>query len=207
MRVAVIVVTMLVVATPAAASESCMSKTEARHQFPTVHIYWHGPDHCWDATAAQRHQIHHVRRATPIREAQQESDEHKADQPKVNPPNWRDSMSEMLPDDTAAQPSGTSQEVRADGTDTAGAGPTWADRWVDIAALPFVARWVDIPQRASRPIAEADAEMSAAPTGLVLVCIAFVLMIGTIEVLFGGTIFERRSGEVRVAQESQGWAE
>jgi hypothetical protein len=50
MRVAVIVVSMLAVSTPSEASKSCMSKTEARQHFGPVHIYWHGPDHCWDAT-------------------------------------------------------------------------------------------------------------------------------------------------------------
>jgi hypothetical protein len=221
MRVVVIVVTMLVVTSPALASESCMSKAEARQHFPAAHIYWHGSDHCWDAMAAQRHQIHSVQRGGPIREAEREPDQPKnpsknpsknsaenqtGNQSNFNQSNWRDSMSEMLPDDTSAQPSGTSSQVR-DATDVAGAGAIWADRWVDIAALPFVARWVDIPQSASRPMAEADAELSAAPTGLVVVCIAFVLMIGTIEMMFGGTIFERRAGEVRVLDESQAWAE
>ena len=42
MRVAVIVVSMLMVATPSAASQSCMSKTEARQHFGSMHIYWHG---------------------------------------------------------------------------------------------------------------------------------------------------------------------
>lgn len=224
MRVVVIVVTMLVVTAPALASESCMSKAEARQHFPAAHIYWHGSDHCWDARTAQRHQIHSVQRRASLREAEAEPDRPKdraknqpedqiknqtKDQTKVNQPNWRDSMSEMLPDDAPTQPPGTAPEARPDATDAAAtdAAATWADRWVDIAALPFSARWVDVPQGASRPIAEAGAELSAAPTGLVIVCIAFVLMIGTIEMLFGGTIFERRSGEVRVVDESQAWAE
>jgi hypothetical protein len=50
MRVAVFVVTMLVVTTPSEPSQSCMSKTEARQHFGSTYIYWHGPDHCWDAT-------------------------------------------------------------------------------------------------------------------------------------------------------------
>ena len=60
MRVAVIVVSMLMVVSPSEASESCMSKTEARQHFGLVHIYWHGVDHCWDASPGrrQRHVIH-----------------------------------------------------------------------------------------------------------------------------------------------------
>jgi hypothetical protein len=44
MRVAVIVVTMLVVVTPSETSQSCMSKAEALQHFPSVHIYWYGRD-------------------------------------------------------------------------------------------------------------------------------------------------------------------
>ena len=84
----------------------------------------------------------------------------------------------------------------AQGGDDAAAGTFWADRWVDIAGFPFVARWVDIPQ-VTRPPSSDDggAEPSAAPRSVVLMCIAFVLMIGTIEMLFGGTIFARRSDD------------
>lgn len=192
MRVAVIVVTMLVVATPAAASESCMSKAEARQHFPSVHIYWHGSDHCWDTTSAQRHQIHRVQRSAPIREAQR-----KTDQPGIDQSEWRNSMSEMLPSDDAAQPS---RDARSDGNNDSAAGTPWADRWVDIAAFPFIARWVNIPQVASPPSGEPIAEMSAAPRGVVLTCIALVLMIGTVEILFGGTIFVWRSGAVGSAE-------
>jgi len=32
----------------AAASSSCLTKHEARDIWPRAHIYWHGPDRCWD---------------------------------------------------------------------------------------------------------------------------------------------------------------
>ena len=117
MRVAVIVVTMLVATTPTVASESCMSKAEARQHFPTLHIYWHGRDHCWDAMAAQRHRIHQVQRRTPIREVARE-----IDQPKINQPKWRDSMSAMLPDDDPARSLGALGGARHDANDDAAAG-------------------------------------------------------------------------------------
>jgi hypothetical protein len=79
MRVAVIVV-LLLVTTPSEASKSCMSSTEARQHFGSVHIYWHGKDHCWDATPTRRHhQIHQV-------------------QKKIDEPKWHKAMSEMLLD-------------------------------------------------------------------------------------------------------------
>ncbi|MEO6780598.1 MAG: hypothetical protein ABI196_06740 [Bradyrhizobium sp.] len=86
MRVAVIVVSILMAGMPSEASESCLSMTEARQHFGLVHIYWHGADHCWDASPGRRqpHLIHKVAA--------------KPDQPK-----WRDAMSEMVPDANVAQ--------------------------------------------------------------------------------------------------------
>src|SRR5882672_4687711 len=70
MRVAVLVVFVSVLTTPSKASQSCMSKTEARHSFHSSHIYWHGVDHCWDATPIRRHggqhrAHHHEPKPTP----------------------------------------------------------------------------------------------------------------------------------------------
>jgi len=85
MRVAVIVVFVLVLTTPSEASKSCMSKTEALQHFGSVHIYWRGPEHCWNATPTRRHhQIHKV-------------------QQKIDQPKWYASMSEMLPDEEPVQ--------------------------------------------------------------------------------------------------------
>jgi hypothetical protein len=62
MRVAVIVVFASMLTTPSEASKSCMSKTEARQQFGS-YVYWHGPEHCWDATPTRpygvRHRVRH----------------------------------------------------------------------------------------------------------------------------------------------------
>jgi hypothetical protein len=41
---------------PAAGSPSCMTKEEARKAYPGDHIYWHGPQHCWDNKGAGRRQ-------------------------------------------------------------------------------------------------------------------------------------------------------
>ena len=213
MRVAAIVVTLLVVSSPALASESCLSMAEARRQFPDIHIYWHGPDHCWDATAAQRHQIHRVQRRTPVREVQQKIDQPKTDlsqtdqsktdqsktdlsetdRSKTDQSKWRDAMSAMLPDDGPAQRLEASRDARQAGTNDAAAGAPWTDRWVDIEQSPVVARWVDIPQVAPPPIGEPKAELLITPGGVVLVCVVFWLALGTIGVLFAGTIRQRRS--------------
>jgi hypothetical protein len=86
MRVAVSFALMLILVTPSGASESCMSLIEARQHFGLVHIYWHGADHCWDASPG-RQQRRVVHTAAP-----------KPDQRK-----WRDAMSEMVPDAQVAQ--------------------------------------------------------------------------------------------------------
>lgn len=110
MRVAVIVVSILMVATPSEASESCMSKTEARQHFGLVHIYWHGADHCWDASPGhrQRHVVHKVAS--------------KPDQPK-----WRDAMSEMILDANVAQTPWLDRWVDIKPSEL-----SLAARWVDI---------------------------------------------------------------------------
>jgi hypothetical protein len=115
MRVAMIVVSILVVSTPSEASTSCMSKTEARQHFGSVHIYWHGPDHCWDAT----HQIaYRVQR-------------------KIDQPKWRDAMSAMSPNGTPTiLPN--EEPVQAPLVDhRAEVEPSLIDaRWVDIVQVP-----------------------------------------------------------------------
>jgi hypothetical protein len=168
MPIAVIAVSMLVilaVATPSEASQSCMSKTEARQHIGSVHIYWHGRDHCWDATLTRRHHQNKVQRKLQIHEVQENIDQ----------PNWHDSMSKMLPDDELVQ-------------------TPWVDRWANIElSRPIVARWVDIVQVAPLPIIERETEPMVTPRGvmLVLVFIAIVLTLETIEVLFRCTIYER----------------
>jgi hypothetical protein len=31
-----------------AVTSDCMTESQARAKFPRSHLYWHGPDHCWD---------------------------------------------------------------------------------------------------------------------------------------------------------------
>jgi hypothetical protein len=84
MPAAVIAISMLValaMGTSSGASQACMSKAEARQHFASVHIYWHGRDHCWDATSS--------RRRNAIQKLQQ--------------PKWRDAMSKIVPETTSVQ--------------------------------------------------------------------------------------------------------
>ncbi len=161
MRVAVIIVLTSLLSTPSEASQPCMTKTEARQHFGSVHIYWHGEDHCWDATPTRRHhQIHKV---------QQKIDQPKIARPKIDQPKWHESMSEMLPDEEPVQ-------------------TPWVDRWVDIEPpqIPIVARWVDIVQDAPAPIIESKLEPMVTPRTVVMAIITIALTLAIVELLFGG---------------------
>ena len=73
MRVAVIVVGLVVVSTPSQASKSCMTQAEARQQFATSHLYWHGSGHCWDAMTPSRRGVVPRVRENVQREAQRDA--------------------------------------------------------------------------------------------------------------------------------------
>jgi hypothetical protein len=176
MRVAVIVVTMLAVTTPSEASQSCMSKAEARQHFGAVHIYWHGPDHCWDATFSRHRQVQ-VRRKPPIQEVQRQSE-----------PKWHDAMSAMLTDDDAVRSLTTPTPLGIEHQgDDAAIGTSWADRWVDIgpSQSPLVARRVRVVELSPPPVSELKSVlMISTHDMLVLAFIAFVLTLGTVGVLY-----------------------
>jgi hypothetical protein len=154
MRVALFVVFVSVLATPSEASRSCMTKTEARQHFGSVHIYWHGAGHCWNATSTRRHhQVHKVQR-------------------KINPPKWRESMSRMLPDETSKML-----------PDEEPVQKTWVDRWVDIESPPIVSRWVDIAQVTPSPVIEPKSEPMVTLRGMVMLIIAITLTLAIVEFL------------------------
>jgi hypothetical protein len=167
MRVGVIVVSILVLSTSSEASKSCMNKTEARQHFGSAWLYWHGKDHCWDATPGRRH--HQIRQA-----------ERKAHKPK-----WRESMSRMLPEAESAQAPPSAQAAPA--ARAAQAAPSvqsaaamqpapWVNRWVDIDSPPIASRWVDINQVAPPPpIIVSKPEPMVTPRGVVMVFIIIAL--------------------------------
>jgi len=167
MRVAVFVVLVLVVSTPSEASQSCMTKSEARQHFGSAHLYWHGKDHCWDATPIRRHrQAHRVQKTRKVEQIRKV-------QRKVDRPSWYDSMSEMLPDEKPAEkPAEESAKT------------SWVDRWVDIE--PARRPMVDIAAVAPPTVIERRPEPMLTPRGVVMALIAIALMLAIVELLFGG---------------------
>jgi hypothetical protein len=172
MRVAFIIATLIVASmsaltTPLQASSSCMSKSEARQHFGSVHLYWHGPDHCWDATPG-RHRLVRKNQSNVDRQVQRGRDHS----------DWRQAMSEMLPNDAPAE-----------APDARGAGGVasvnWLHRWIDIEQVvprPQTARQSE-PATAS-PVLAAEPEAGGLPhVVVVLAFFAFLLIFATFEIL------------------------
>jgi hypothetical protein len=193
MRAAVIVVFVSMAATPSHASKSCMTMAEARAQFATSHLYWHGPSHCWDATAPQ-HRV--VRRVKP--REQQAQDDNAAPEaaaqddgavPAKREPKWRNAMSEMLPVDASGVASAVPSLPAIAMT-----GVNWLDRWVDVAQVAppsFLRRNTEAATAEVSPIASQKADPMVTPMRLILVFLSIVVILAVIELLFRNTIHER----------------
>jgi hypothetical protein len=54
MRLACLFVALVASGVPARASTSCMTVAEARAAHPGRHLWWHGREHCWDASPGAR---------------------------------------------------------------------------------------------------------------------------------------------------------
>jgi hypothetical protein len=172
MRVAFIVAASVIASisaltTPSHASSSCMSKSEARQHYGSVHIYWHGPDHCWDATPG-RHRL--VRKNQSNVDRQAERGSRRSD--------WRQAMSEMLPDGATVQ---VSDAGAAGGADTA----NWLRRWIDIAqVVPRLQTERQSEPTIASPVLVPESESGGMPhVVFVLAFFAFLLIFATIEIL------------------------
>jgi hypothetical protein len=162
MRIGVIVVSMLVLTTSSEASKSCMTKTEARQHFGSVHIYWHGNDHCWDATPTRRHhRIHAVRQKIRLHTVQE----------KNHQPKWHESMSEMLPAEAPVQAPSVARQVDIEPPPSPPPSPQ----------ISMAERWVDIVQVAP-PLAIRKPEPMVTPRGVVMVIIIITLTLAVVMV-------------------------
>lgn len=191
MRTATVFIFVLLAASPAHASKSCMTMAEARAQFSTSHLWWHGPNHCWDATPPA-HRI--VRRIKP---GEQQAGEvippAVAAQDNAVParrePKWRDAMSEMLPADAPGFGAPPSLPTIAK------TGINWLDRWVDVAQvapLSLLRRDPGAATAEASPAAGQKADPMVTPVRLILIFLSIVVILAVIELLFRNTIRERR---------------
>jgi hypothetical protein len=178
MRTVVIVVFALVATTPAYASKSCMTMAEARQQFSTSHLYWHGSGHCWDTTPP-RHRL------KPSEDQKARRDNRS---PLVEEPKWRNAMSELLAADAPIEPSSVPTSVAAielPRTD-------WLDRWVEVVqvASPTVSSR-DEPADIS-PTVGRKADPTITPVGLILMLTGLLVTLAAIELLFRNFIHDWR---------------
>jgi hypothetical protein len=131
MRTEAIIVFVLAAATPAYASKTCMTMAEARQQYATTHLYWHGAGHCWDMTPPR----HRVVRVKPREDQQARRDNR---EPVPQEPKWRNAMSEMLPADVSPETLSAPSPPPPDETPPM----NWPDRWVDIAQVTLPATFI-----------------------------------------------------------------
>jgi hypothetical protein len=175
MRTEAILVFALVVATPAYASKSCMTMAEARQQFATSHLYWHGSGHCWDATPP----LHRVVRVKPRADQQA-----RRDYPEE--PKWRNAMSEMLPGDAPAEAASAVVLIAPDGLPRL----DWLDRWVDVAQVASPALFDQADTTAGAP-AVGVLTVGPAITPVRLFLLLLVVTLAAIGLLLRGLIHRR----------------
>jgi len=171
MRVAVIVLGLVVVSTPSQASTSCMTRTEARQQFPTSHLYWYG-SHCWFAMTPSRRRVVHRVRENVQREAQRDPAG-----PNNPEPKWREAMSEIPTANETPSPS-----------------VSWENRWVEIAQVPLGGDKVPL-EDASANAAHGIEPMFTPMSGL----LAFLASLGLTLMLIETLLF-RSAKRLRVAR-------
>jgi hypothetical protein len=188
MRTVAIVVLVLVASSPSHASKSCMTMAEARAQFATSHLYWHGPNHCWDATPPQHRIVRRVKPKDDVKDEQVAQDDDGA-VPARREPKWRNAMSEMLPADTPIVAS-SAPSLAAVAT----SGMNWLDRWVDVSQVVPPAFFRRTTEAATADVATLGqkADPMVSPMHLILVFMSIVVILAVIELLFRNTIRERR---------------
>jgi hypothetical protein len=162
---------------PAQASGMCLTKAEARQMFRTSHLYWHGKDHCWDASpVAARHASiaysvrHRDTRTLPAITAKPSNQPAKTDEPPAQTTSGQLQQASVLP------------ELRQWSDTMAMAGSVETTPWID--------RWPDQPIKPpSRPVITEAAANAAlvTPRGMVAGIMILVLSLAIFEVLFGGT--------------------
>lgn len=186
-------IALLLASSPAFASPSCMTQSEARAKFPTSHLWWHGPNRCWDATPG-RVQLSNRARARESKPAEPEQQAVRSapeEQPgdvrrklEAHAARWRDAMSKMRPDDTPER--GASARAEA----SIGAPNLAPSEAATPARSNFWDRWVEIAPRAP-PLAgkagpadlAADAEAIVTPVRVMLGLLVLVLAFGAAELL------------------------
>jgi len=200
MRVALIVVAIAFAASPSLASPTCMTQAEARKHFGNKHLYWHGPNRCWDATPGRRILAKRIKAREAARQSAREAQVEKVErQPErataeeKKPPRWtlesrwREAMSKMLPEDFAGLQSPARAEASSEPVEAVAPRVNWRDRWVEVVQrVPPVADKTEPSELSLVAAAARQAEPILTPTRVMLALLAFVLMLGIVEIVNRG---------------------
>jgi hypothetical protein len=167
---------------PAQASGMCLTKAEARQMFRTSHLYWHGKDHCWDASpvAARPASIAYSLRHRDTRRL---------------PPMTAKPSNEVAKTDTPPTPTNSGELQQASVLPVL---RQWSDTMAmagSVEITPWIDRWPDQPIKPpGRPVIAQVAANAAlvTPRGMVAGIMILVLSLAILEVLFGGTNLRTR---------------
>jgi hypothetical protein len=191
----------------------CMTESEARRVYSTSHLYWHGADHCWDATSgrlrgSEKNRHHFVRQ-------HRDEDEAVKAQPRPGPLAQPKPLAQAQPQLVAqtqpqlvaqaqaqlvapAEPQPLQEPTPPPAlttTDLIRAGNT---RIFEKLESKFRDHWSDLHMEfQTKPslveAATADAESTVA-VGLVILSIGGILVICTMLISFGATVEQRQHG-------------
>jgi hypothetical protein len=177
----------------AASAAPCMTESEARRAYSTAHLYWHGADHCWDASPGRLRSSgkprHHF-----VRQHRDEDEVVKA-QPKpvlqAQPQLVAQAQLVAQPDPQSAKESTPLPMLTS--ADLIRAGHT---RMIEELESKLRDRWSDTRMEfQAKPslieVATADAP-STVSVGLVILSIGGILVIWTMLVSFGAKVEQRR---------------
>lgn len=198
MRVAISIMAIALVSSPALASPSCMTQSEARQKFPTAHLWWHGPKRCWDATPPSRRRLSQREKAIEAKKAkaEQETAEKKKPPRTGGGTRWRDAMSRATPADLVdvtvpARAAAGISTVAAPAAPRMDSAPRmdWRERWVEITQrFPPTAASGNSETNRPRP-ADLAADSSRAveplvtPVRVMLMLLVLLLALGAFELL------------------------
>ena len=200
MRIALsaVAIALLFASSPARSSPSCMTQSEARAKFPTSHLWWHGPNHCWDATPSRTQLSKRIRaRETKPAQAEEQAESATAEDKQADikrkfdawqASRWREAMSKMRPDDVPGASASARAQASVEPLEAPATRVNFWDRWVEIAQ-----RAPPVVDQAGPSDLAADtrvAEPIVTPMRVMLALLVLVLTIGAAELLLRR---ERRS--------------
>jgi hypothetical protein len=91
---AVLAVVLLALTTSTEASQSCMTRTEARQHFGSLHLYLHPREHCWD-TEPTRKAFQNIKPGTTIGQSARHRPSPKTAREEILQTQWVDRWAEI----------------------------------------------------------------------------------------------------------------